>query len=58
VAFLVGELAKEPSSRKREGKLELQMFLETFLAKDQKALVEGDEVRLPHFFLTKEYLAL
>jgi len=28
------------------------------LAKDQKALVEGVEVRLSHFFLTKECLAL
>jgi len=31
--------------------------METFLAKDQKSFVEGDEVRFSHFFLTKECFA-
>jgi len=58
VFFSVGELAIEPSGRKREGKLELRKFLETFLAKDQKALAEGDEIRMSHFFPAKECLAI
>jgi len=58
VPFSLGEFALEPSGRKKEGKLELQKFLETFLAKGQKALIDGNVVRLSHFFLTKECLAL
>ena len=56
VAFSEGELAIVPSGRNRGGKFELQKFLETFLAKDQKALLEGDADRLSHFFQTKECL--
>ena len=51
VALSVGEQAIEPSGRKRGGKLELQKFLENFLAKDQKALSEGDLARLSTFLL-------
>ena len=58
VALSVGELAIEPSGRKRGGKLELQKFLENFLAKDQKAFSVGDLVRLSTFLLQKEALAL
>jgi len=49
VAFSDGEQAIDPSGRKRGGKLELQKLLETFLAKDQRELLEGDAVRLSHF---------
>ena len=58
VALLVGEQAIDPSGRNKEGKLELQKFLENFLAKDQKAFSVGDLVRLSTFFFPKEVLAL
>ena len=58
VALSVGELAIEPSGRNRGGKLELQKFLENFLAKDQKAFSVGDLLRLTTFILQKEALAL
>ena len=50
VALSVGEQAIEPSGWKSEGKLELQKFLEKFLAKDQKAL-SRDRDRLSTFLL-------
>ena len=50
LALSEGEIAIELSGRKRGGKLELQKLLDTFLAKDQKELLEGDKVRLLHFF--------
>ena len=58
LALSEGEIAIELSGRKRGGKLELQKLLKTFLAKDQKALLEGDKVRLLHFFRIKECLTL
>ena len=58
VALSRGETAIEPSGLKRGGKLELQKLLETFLAKDQKELLEGEDVRSSHFFCTKRCLAL
>ena len=57
-AFSVGELAIEPSDLKSGGKLELLKLLRIFLAKDQKGLSEGVEVRRSHFLLIKECLAL
>ena len=54
VALLVGEQAIEPLGWKRGGKLELQKFLENFLAKDQKVLSEGDLARLSTVLLLKE----
>ena len=58
VALSVGEQAIDPSGWNKGGKLELQKFLENFLAKDQKAFSVGDLVRLSTFFLPKEVLAL
>ena len=46
-----GETAIVPSDRKSGGKLDfLQKLLRTFLARHQKALLEGEEERLSHFF--------
>ena len=58
LAFSEGELAIDPSDLKRGGKFELQKLLRIFLAKDQKGLSEGAEVRRSHFLLIKECLAL
>ena len=58
VAFSDGEQAIDPSGWKRGGKLELQKLLETFLAKDERELLEGKAVRISHFLLTKECLVL
>ena len=58
VALSVGEQAIDPSGRNKGGKLELQKFLENFLAKDQKAFSVGDLDRLSAFLLPKEVSAL
>ena len=56
VALSVGEQAIDPSGRNKGGKLELQKFLENFLAEDQKAFPLGDLVRLSTSFFLKEVL--
>ena len=58
LAFSVGEAAIVPSVRKRGGKPDLQKLLEMFLAKDQKELLVGEEVRRDFFLITKDFFAL
>ena len=51
LALSVGETAIVLSGRKSGGKLDLQKLLEMLLARDQKELLVGDEVRRDFFLM-------